>query len=272
MNNCKPTAHRVIYRTFFRLLILIFACFIVTSCDSGPPTQVENGDNGTGNGTEPYSHTRNPGASAEDFLRDDQFTELLIEIQYMPGHRPLDSSLDELKVFLENHLNKITITILEPEEIPSGEKDQYAADEVRDLEEQHRQHFTEGTTLTSYNIFVDGEFSQQNVLGIAYYNTSTAYFGETIQSVSGSPPLNPSREKIESTVLRHEYGHLLGLVNNGTDMEDDHHDVENGAHCTEQECLMYATVQTADFFQNTFDNTIPDLDDFCRADLEAAKE
>ena len=255
-------------RILLLLLSLFFALGLVLSCDT-QPTQVENGNNGD-NGEEPFSHTEGPGYSAEDFLLEDRFSELIVEVQYMPGYRPLDSSLDELRDFLEEHLNK-TITILEPEEIESGGQDLYSASDVRALEEEHRRHFSEGNTLASYNLFVDGEFDQnQNVLGIAYYNTSNAYFGETIHRVTGSPPLNPSRRQIEGTVLRHEYGHLIGLVDNGVAMQEDHQ--ENGPHCSENECIVYATVNTADFFANLFDDYIPNLDDFCRADIAAVRE
>jgi hypothetical protein len=37
----------------------------------------------------------------------------------------------------------------------------------------------------------------------------------------------------------HEIGHALGLVNDGVDMVADHHDVQNGKHCTNQDCVMY---------------------------------
>ena len=138
------------------------------------------------------------------------------------------------------------------------------------MEKEHREHFTEGTTLASYIIFLDGEFSTSNVLGITYYNTSTAYFHETIDRISGGLG-QPSRTKIESTVFAHEFGHLMGLVNNGTDQQADHHDSENGAHCTVEECLMYYQVETTDFFANLFDGSVPELDDFCLADIEAVK-
>jgi len=254
-------------RILLLLLTFVFALALVLSCDT-QPTQVEN-DNGD-NGEEPFSHTLGPGSSAEDFLLDDRFSELIVEVQYMPGYRPLDSSLDELRDFLEEHLNK-TITMLEPEEVESGGQEQYSANDIRALEEEHRQHYSEGSSLASYNLFVDGEFDQnQNVLGIAYFNTSTAYFGKKIHDVTGSPPLSPSRRQIEGTVLRHEYGHLIGLVDNGVDMQENHQ--ENGPHCSENECIMYATVNTADFFSNLFDGSIPNLDDFCRADIEAFRE
>lgn len=220
-----------------------------------------------------YSQTENPGEANLDFLTNETFDRLIVEIDYMPDMRPTDEALDSLEEFLAQWLQKTEIIIQVPTEIPSGGKEEYSADDVRDLEAEHRDTQTdiEGGTLTSYNIVVDGSYDKGNVLGIAYYNTSNAYFGETIREVSGSPPLNPSREKIEATVFRHEYGHLMGLVNNGTEMQSSHQDNENDKHCTEENCLMYYAVETTDFFANLFDGTIPELDAYCESDVRAVQ-
>lgn len=251
---------------------ILFLILLVVSC-SDQPTQIDNGGNGNGNGGtgSDFNHTLNPGSSNEAFILDRDFDELIVEIQYMPAQRPTDDAINNLKQFLETQLDKASITILEPEEISSGEQESYSATDVRDIEAEHRQHFTEDRTLASYALFLDGEFSQGNVLGIAYYNTSTAYFAPTIRSISGGIG-QPSRSTIETTVFNHEYGHLMGLVNNGTDMVEDHHDHENGAHCTEQECLMYFAVNTTDFFANIFGGNIPELDEFCLMDVQNLKD
>ena len=249
---------------------IFFLVLIVLSC-SDQSTQIDNGGNGNGgNGTD-FNHRSSPGSSSEAFILDRDFDELIVEIQYMPGSEPHPNSINNLKQFLETHLDKATITILEPEEIPSGNQENYSATDVRNLEAEHRQHFTEDGVLASYAIFLDGKFSEGNVLGIAYYNTSTAYFAETIESISGGIG-QPSRATIETTVFNHEFGHLMGLVNNGTEMVENHHDHENGAHCTEQECLMYFSVNTTDFFANIFGGSIPELDDFCLMDLQNLKD
>lgn len=239
-------------------------------------TGVDNGDNNNGdpNDDEPttseFSHTRPAGDSNEAFITDQEFDQLVVEVQYMPGAKPNERSLAALQDFLEQHLEKSSVTILDPEEIPSGGQESYSPDDVRNLEEEYRQEYTSENRLNSYAIFLDGEYQTRNVLGIAYYNTSTAYFGDTIRRISGGIG-EPSRTDIESTVLNHEFGHLMGLVNNGTEIQDDHHDSENGAHCTVEECLMYFSVQTTDFFANLFGGSIPELDEFCVADIDAIK-
>lgn len=255
------------------LFVVISMLFVlIAACDDGTVTD-STGGNGSGqNGDDPtftYDHQRSPGDSAVDFLRADDFDHLVIEIQYMDGYRPADEALSNFEQFLEERLNKSSVTILSPAEIPSGGQESYSASDVRELEREHRQEFSEEGTLAAYFIVLDGEFSQSNVLGIAHYNTSMALFGKPIQNTSDGLG-QASRSVIEETVMKHEAGHIFGLVNNGIEMQEHHQDEENGAHCDEESCLMYFSVRTTDFFANLFGGSVPELDEFCIADLQAA--
>lgn len=249
---------------FFPFLILLLLGSMPLACDD-QPTGTEN--------EIPYSHTTQPGAAAGDLLTDDEFTRLIVEIDYMEGFEPQSDAIQSLESFLETWLNKSDITIRTPSEIPGGGQDSYSATEVRDLEEEHRDHFSdrESRTLTLYTIILDGEYSQANVLGVAYYNTSMALFGASIAETSGGIG-GPSRSHVESTVWQHETGHLMGLVNAGTEMQQEHQDPENGAHCTNEECLMYYAFRNADLFRTVFGEEVPELDAFCQEDLAVAKE
>jgi len=250
-------------------LLLIHCSDSSTSVDPG-----NDNENGTNPDPDPpieFDHSRAPGASAEAFITSSTFDQLTIEIQYMPGARPDDSSINNLQNFLELHLEKTSVAILEPQEIESGEQESYTADDIRTIEEENREEFTDESTLAAYVLFLDGEFESGSVLGVAYFNTSTAYFGDTINRISGGLG-QPSRTTIESTVFAHEFGHLMGLVNNGTEAQADHHDSENGAHCTVEDCLMYFQVETTNFFANLFDGSIPELDNFCLADIDAVRK
>ncbi|MFP3947899.1 MAG: hypothetical protein ACLFWG_04145, partial [Longimicrobiales bacterium] len=127
------------------------------------------GDSSTGPDEEPfmYSHTRNPGTSAEDFLRDDDFTRLTIEIDYVGELHPDQRALDSLEVFLERRLHKPDgIDIFLDESIPSGSSP-YSADDIRAMEQEHRDTYSEEGELAAYYIFLDGEYEEQNVLGVA---------------------------------------------------------------------------------------------------------
>jgi bacillopeptidase F (M6 metalloprotease family) len=196
----------------------------------------------------------------------------------MAGHEPTAAALDDLTTALERHLDKATIAVQSPTEITAGGQDRYTAEEIRDLEATHRDHYTqaEGETLWAHILVVDGRFEQTSVVGIAYQNTSTAFFGATIDEISGGLT-QPSEEK-EATVFRHEFGHNLGLVANGTPlvangtpMEQDHQDEDNGAHCTEEACVMYHAIETTDYFANVFDGDVPDFRSFCSDDMAAQR-
>ena len=80
----------------------------------------------------------------------------------------------------------------------------------------------------------------------------------------------PSLEVLETTVVNHEFGHLLGLVNAGSPLQSDHQDTEHGKHCTEQDCLMYYTAETGEGIINMLSGgSVPSLDAQCIADLQA---
>ena len=106
-------------------------------------------------------------------------------------------------------------------------------------------------------------------MGVAYRNTSFVVFEETVQRFSGQP-LAPSTTVLETTVLNHEFGHLLGLVNAGTTPQTDHQDVEHGRHCTTEDCLMFWTAETGEGLLNSISGgVIPSLDPLCIQDLQA---
>lgn len=235
------------------------------SCSDDPGTGLDNGDD------EPYSHVRAPGSSANDFLSGESFTSLVVEVDYMPGYAPNANALDQLQAFLEERLHKTSVTIRAPTEVAAGGQASYTANEIRDLEEQHRDEFTEGETLVAYMIIVDGEFEQNNVLGIAYFNTSNAFFGPAYEQASGGLG-QPSRYLTEATSFRHEFGHLFGLVGipgSGTDMQTEHKDEEHGNHCDDDQCLMYYALANPGLIGGVIGSDIPALDPNCLDDVAA---
>ncbi len=215
----------------YALSLLIILFLFLAACDSGTVTDTDENEFS-------FNHEINPGQSATEFLTDDDFDQLIVQVQYMQGYEPTQEGLSNLEVFLNERLNKTSITIMTPEEIPASGQSSYTADEVRDLERDHRSQFSSENRIAAYFIILDGEFENADVLGIAHFNTSMALFGPKFDEVSSGIG-SPSKEDVETIVLRHEFGHILGLVNNGIDMQENHQDTENGRHCVNDECLMY---------------------------------
>ena len=262
--------HAVITRK--RLFPLLLAGAVLAVVPSGCDRSVQGPDGGDDNGGDgAYSHVRSIGASAHDFLSGASYTALVVEVDYMPGYAPNVQALEQLRTFLEARLNKSAVTIRTPTEVAAGGQQSYTVSEIRSLEEQHRNEYTEDGTLVAYMLIVDGEYEQANVLGIAHLNTSTAYFGPVLDAVSGGLT-QPSRRLTESTVFNHEFGHLLGLVavpGSGTTMQTDHQDQAHGHHCDDDTCLMYWAMENADLFASVLGSEVPALDANCLADLKA---
>lgn len=251
---------------FFFVLCLLPTLILFCSEDTSGP-DAEGGD-------EPfsYSHVQQAGTAANDFLSTTIFPHLLIEVDYMPGYQPNNEALDSLKVFLKQRLHKNSISIQVPTVINSREQERYSAEEIRQIEQEERDTFSNGDTLAAYMIIVDGKYEAQDLLGIAYYNTSNAFFGPSYDEASrGIGP--PSRFQIEALSFRHEFGHTFGLVNiprSGTVMQNPHQDTENGHHCDDENCLMYYATQRTNLIAGSLSgDEIPKLDANCLADLEA---
>lgn len=243
------------------LLAILSLSFLAYACS----------DSGTGPDVDPepqFNSKAAPGDSAKSFLEGDQYTTLQIEVDYMEGYEPTQEGLNSLQTFLEERLNKSAITISTTQIAARGQSS-YTTEDITAIEDEERDHYTEAgsTTLHAYFVIVDGEYSSSNVLGIAYWNTSMAFFGKTINDISGTPPTAPSRQQVEGTVFRHEVGHNMGLVGNGTPTQSDHKTSES-AHCTTDGCLMEPAVETGNIFQN-FNGEVPNLDQLCIDDLQA---
>ncbi|HCI69988.1 MAG: peptidase [Bacteroidetes bacterium] len=247
------------FRSLFGTILIISALFL--GCNSN------DAGNSGGNGNE-FSSTQNVGDSANDFLSNSTYSSLIIEVDYVDGFQPTQGALNNLRSFLQSRLNKTSVSISLDDEIPSPGNSPYSAQEAFDIEKEFRDTYTEGNTIAAYFLILDGQFEQENVLGFAYFNTSMALLGGTIANNSGGFG-QPSRETVETTVLQHEFGHILGLVGNGTPTVQDHQDEANGAHCDVDSCLMYFAVRTSDFTSNLMGGNVPELDAQCIQDLQA---
>lgn len=248
------------------LYVLCLLPFIFTFCSenaSGPAGQ-------EGEESQPYSHTEQAGTAANDFLSGSNFSHLVIEVDYMPGYAPNGEALDSLKSFMEQRLHKSSVTIQQPTVIDSRGEERYSAQEIVQIEQEERNTFTSSDTLAAYMVIVDAKYEERDLLGIAYFNTSNAFFGPSYEEASsGIGP--PSRYQIEALSFRHEFGHTFGLVNipnSGTEMQNPHQDTEHGHHCDNENCLMYYATERTNLVVDTFSgDEIPRLDANCRADL-----
>lgn len=213
-------------------------------------------------------HRQPLGFSAHDLLSDEKYTALRVEIQYMEGFEPDTEALYNLRAFLWKYLNKKDGIFIETKKIDNAADTVLNRADVLLLEGQNRTVYNREKELGLYLLYTNGAYINPKILGLAYQNTSAVIFGRLIQNHSGKIG-QPDRTKLETTVLLHEMGHLLGLINNGSEMLSDHQDENHHGHCKNKDCLMYYRIGTDDRFGYLIKGKVPVLDAHCEADIKA---
>lgn len=248
----------------FRLLTIMSMALIAaglsfSSCKKDSPRRVSK------------NHRKSVGASAHDLLSNDKYTSMVVEIQYMKGFQPSSEAVDAMRSFFNARLSKSKGIAFVYTEIPAQGKGSYSLDDVVAIENASRTQFTSRKEIALYFLFLDGNASTDTqdlkTVGEAYYNTSMAVFQKTVLDNTGGVG-QADEFVVEATVITHEIGHLLGLVDLGSDMQNNHVDGEHANHCINEDCLMYWLVGSGSMIGNMLGTqTLPTLDANCLADL-----
>lgn len=217
---------------------------------------------------ESFSHTNKIGSSAKDFILDQRYTSLHIEIDYVIGHAPSQESITALKSFLVQTLNKPEGIIIDLDDEISPLTTTYTPSNLLFLEEQNRDIFTEGRTIAAYFIILNGKLGDSKAGGSNYYNTSAVLFPEQLKFVSDTLE-NATLNDLVSVSFIHEFGHMIGLVDLGTPMVQDHSYFNVPGHCSIESCILWPVIN-----ENTVNSYLenPDtfgLGEFCLQDLRA---
>ena len=251
-------------------LSVILVSSILISCSSENDDIIEGE---TGNTVNVATNRQATGSSANDLLSANTFKKMIVELSYIEGFKPSDAAINNFKSFITNRTNKPEGVTFSIKEIVATNKEVYTLDEVVALEKTNRTTYNSDTTIAVWVLFINGKSSSDTnssaILGSAYWNTSFVIYEETIHGLSNSA-FEPERSLLESSVIHHEFGHILGLTNLGTELQSDHEDTEHPKHCDEKDCLMYWAAETSQGIGSMITGgQIPTLDAQCLADLKA---
>lgn len=118
-------------------------------------------------------------------------------------------------------------------------------------------------------VFLNGSLAQNSdALGIAYSASAAAIFRDRIDAATTAVLL---ASEIERSVLAHEVGHLLALVNVGYRSRIAHEDPAHPHHSNNDESVMYWAVEDVSIRNILGGGPPSDFDDADRADLEMLK-
>ena len=221
----------------------------------------------------PNTNKQQTGSSSNDLLSDKKFKSMVIEIVYVAGFEPSSTAINNFVNFLTSRTYKPNgITVIK-RSITTPGNSPYTTEEIVNIEDANRKKYNTSDQIAVWAFFADGKSSNDTdtsvILGTAFRNTSFVIFEQTIQNLSNSP-FEPNRSLLETTVITHEFGHILGLTNLGTALQSNHEDAAHPKHCIEKTCLMYWSSETGGGISNMVSSgAAPQLDAQCIADLRA---
>lgn len=116
--------------------------------------------------------------------------------------------------------------------------DAYSPGDILDIADTHQTELSSQRRANFYIIFLDAYYEaggepRKRVLGVSLSFTRVMAIFKPVIENTGNP------QRAEQTTLVHEFGHAIGLVENGIRAVSEHHDAEHGAHCVNRACVMY---------------------------------
>jgi hypothetical protein len=221
----------------------------------------------------PITNKQQTGSSSNDLLSDKKFKSMVIEVVYVAGFEPSSTAISNFVAFLESRTYKPNGISVIKRSIPSPGNSPYANEEIVAIEDANRTKYNTSDQIAVWAFFADGKSTIDTptgvVLGTAYRNTSFVIYEQTVQGLSDSP-FEPNRNLLETAVITHEFGHILGLTNFGTALQSNHEDAEHPKHCNVESCLMHWSSETGSGIANMVSGgSAPQLDAQCIADLRA---
>ena len=177
--------------------------------------------------------------------------DVIVEVDYQSGAQPQTGPAgrfgDWWQIFADNALAlfedtdktlRVESQLEAMDELTDIQSERFTAADIRQIAERHRDFITAGDRRSYYVVFLNGLFVnegkvQSTVLGV------TLGSGDVIALFKPVVVNSSSAGFVEQATLVHEFGHAIGLVNNGIPLTSPHHDAEHGAHCTNRNCVMY---------------------------------
>ena len=185
-----------------------------------------------------------PGGLALACLRDDAYKELIIEIDHAPGYNPESSTVSLLKERLGEVCDKPDGISIKLNEVDFSETTTWTADKVREIGHETMDAPPQTSVLRWHVIMPEGKYSDESVLGVAVDASTIALFGDAIDDANGNFNFRISDEEVENSVMIHEFGHLLGLVNLVYTSPANHEDAEHPGHSNNEDSVMYWAIET----------------------------
>ena len=223
-------------------------------------------------------------------IRAEPYPRLVIEVDYVEGRQPRPAVADEIEATFANILDKplgIDVVVDQPI-VGLGPEHAWTVQERIDLADATNDLPVGGDTIKIHAIFLDGHAEEDDsmdgvILGAAWAHENIVMFRDTLDAGCAGVVVGPVLEQLcadaEFLIWQHEIGHVIGLVDGGLPMVDDHLDPDPtaGRHDVSHDCVMYREYEGTDAIDAAFDRIVMggpaiEFDAPCLADIAAARD
>jgi hypothetical protein len=220
-------------------------------------------------------------AGPKEYASDRTYKTWVVEVDHSSGATPDGALLDFVKGRLNGMVRKEAIEFRADETLATDGGRAWSDADVQALAEQHQGLETGGSQAVTHLLFLTGHSASDNgdrkVLGVTYGHHLVAIFSDSVKAACTAPLpiLGCDSAPYFRAVLVHEFGHVLGLVNNGAPMVHPHEAGTCGSapdrgHSANRDSVMYCQVESSLAFTLFGSGGPPtDFDDNDRADIHA---
>ena len=183
----------------------------------------------------------------------------------MPGREPSPSALNHLGAVLGRELDKPSGVEVRRGAPVNTSRSSWTVEDLLALERSARSDRSGGSRATMWIVFLGGTFEpNENALGVSFAASAAAIFRDRIDDATSALII---ASEIERSVLVHEAGHLLALVNIGYQSRFAHEDAAHPNHSNNRDSVMYWAVEDISLRTLLSGGPPDDFDTADRADL-----
>jgi hypothetical protein len=188
-------------------------------------------------------------------LYSDSFPSIVLEVDYQSGAEPFTGevaafgdtwsifSTNAARLFLDDQKTlEIPASLGEMEELSAIFGEDFTAEMILAIAGEHRDTASVAPVASFYALWLDGYWNdggerKTSVLGVSLGGTGViAMFKPAIRSAG---VLMNADRFAEQAILVHEFGHAVGVVENGVPAQSPHHDADHPGHCLNDRCVMF---------------------------------
>ncbi len=225
-----------------------------------------NDDNVIANSGGPYAGMQ---ANYVNSVYSDNLGEFIVSVYYEAGAEPYTGPIGltandtwtitrtSLQSLFMNHVGRVVTVpsgLAAMSALPNQNKTTWTQEQLLNLAKANAPLSTP-TEIAVGVYFVNGTLNgDANILGVQFLGYPYAFIFKDVVVAAGGD--GATQRYVEQSVVVHEIGHAIGLVNNGLPMVSGHEDAAHPKHSINQDCVMYWAVENRQNILTTLANFI----------------